>query len=410
MSLGRRILLVFLPFAAGYFLSYWFRTINALISGTLAGEFDLNATQLGFLTSVYFLSAVVQLPLGALIDSYGPRRVQSILLLVAAAEAALFAVGDGFWVLLVGRALIGVGAGAIVISGFKAIVLWFPRKRLALINGWFVMLGALGAVTATAPAEFIISAIGWRETFEMLAVTTAVCGAAMWYLVPEAGPRASESVPASQALRSLLKDHRFWRLAPLSTMCISTAWALQGLWVGPWLRDVERLDHQSVVRHLFVMASALCAGSLILGLCAHRLRRQGIRAPDIFSVAAAIFISAEVALILGLPMASYLLWAIVASLGAASVLTYAILADYFPVDIIGKANAALSTCHIGGAFALQYAMGFVIDRWAGVGGHYPADAHRTALGIVVVLQIAALAWFARVDRAFVRRIARGAAT
>jgi uncharacterized membrane protein YdjX (TVP38/TMEM64 family) len=117
-----------------------------------------------------------------------------------------------------------------------------------------------------------------------------------------------------------------------------------------------------------------------------------------------LFVTVEIALVTGVPVSSFALWSIIASLGGASVLTYAILADYFPPAVIGQANAALSTCHIAGAFALQYGFGFVVDRWAGVGGHYPPVTYRTAFVLVIVLQIAALAWFALPDKATIRRL------
>jgi glutathione S-transferase len=87
----RLILRVFLPFTAAFFLSYLFRTINALISSELSSELALDAADLGFLTSVYFLTfAAIQLPVGIWLDRYGPRRVEGALLLIAAAGAMLF--------------------------------------------------------------------------------------------------------------------------------------------------------------------------------------------------------------------------------------------------------------------------------------------------------------------------------
>lgn len=69
------ILLIFMPFAAGYFLSYLFRTINGPIADSLIGEFSLGPRELGLLTSLYFLTfAAFQIPAGMLIDRYGPRR------------------------------------------------------------------------------------------------------------------------------------------------------------------------------------------------------------------------------------------------------------------------------------------------------------------------------------------------
>jgi hypothetical protein len=75
-------------------------------------------------------------------------------------------------------------------------------------------------------------------------------------------------------------------------MCISTGWALQGLWAAPWLADVENLGPE-IVHHLFVMALALCAGALLLGILAERLRRHGVRTQVVLAAVGVLFIAAE---------------------------------------------------------------------------------------------------------------------
>ena len=129
-------------------------------------------------------------------------------------------------------------------AGFKAIVLWFPAERLALANGWFVMLGALGAVTATAPAELVVADVGWRGLFAVLGALSALAALLI------VGMRARRrSAPCRRTRRrnpsaclTIYRDRRFWRLAPLSAIGIGTSWSLQGLWAAPWLRDVDGLD------------------------------------------------------------------------------------------------------------------------------------------------------------------------
>ena len=102
---------IFLPFAAAYFLSYLFRTVNGSIASSLVTAFDLDARQLGLLTASYFFTfAVCQLPLGVALDRFGPRRVQTVLLSVAAAGAFLFALADRTSILILARALIGLGS------------------------------------------------------------------------------------------------------------------------------------------------------------------------------------------------------------------------------------------------------------------------------------------------------------
>ena len=400
MSRGRLIVCVLLPFAAGYYLSYLFRTINALIAGDLTAELNLSAADLGFLTSVYFLVfAAVQLPLGALLDRYGPRTIQSALLLLASAGALVFALADGLLGLVIGRALLGLGVALALMAGFKAIVLWFPPERLALANGWLVMLGALGAVTATAPAEIIVQAIGWRGLFALLAGLSALAALLVLFAVPDAtGTHPARPPAKATSLWAIYRDPRFWRIAPLSAIGIGTSWSLQGLWAAPWLRDVNGLDRATVVQHLSVMAVAVCASALLLGIMADRLRRMGIKTEWVLASTLTLSMAAQAALVFRWPVPSFFVWAVIAAAGAATVLSFAILAQYFPKEMSGRANAALNLLHVGGAFLLQSATGLIIEQWPEARGSYPAEAHQLAMAATLVLQLVALVWFASSPR------------
>jgi MFS family permease len=395
-ALGLQLILrVFLPFAVGYYLSYLFRTISALTADPLTAEFGLTPSSLGLLTSAYFLTfAAAQIPIGVFLDRYGPRQVQAVLLVLAAGGAALFGASDGFLSLLGGRALIGLGVAAALTAGLKATVLWFPKERVALVNGWMVMLGALGAVTATTPSEWLLAWIGWRGLFEWLAMATAAAAAAVYLLVPEAPslPSTANSQPFA-GLKEIYADPRFWRLAPLSATTIGTAWALQGLWAAPWLSDVEGLDRAAVVNHLLTMAVTLSIGALLLGLLATRLRQRNVQPQAVFGFVAALSITVQVALVLRWPLPSYILWGLVAAVGAVTVLSYAIVADYFPKELAGRANAALNVFHVGGAFVLQDLIGVIIEYWPVEGARHPMIAYQVAFGVNLALQLAAWIWF-----------------
>jgi MFS family permease len=385
---------VLLPFAAAYFLSYVFRTINGLLARTLTQELSLSAAELGLLTSVSFLAmAMVQLPLGVLFDRYGPRRVQSACLLFAAAGAGIFACAGGLPGLMLGRALIGVGVATAFMSSLKAIVLWFPKERIAFANGWVMMLGALGAVTATVPAEPVVNELGWRGFFAFLAAATALSAAIIFLVVPEPTTRAAAAPLARVSLRDIYMDMRFLRLAPLSTLSIGTAWSLQGLWAAPWLEHVEGLDRDGVVRHLLFIGIALSVGAIPLGWTADRFRRRGIGREEYYAVIALLFVAAQMMLILHVPVPSFIPWAIIAAVGAATVVSFAILPEYFPKEMSGRANAALNILHLSGAFALQYLTGVIVSCWPPISGHPPAEAYEAAFGFSVILQLLALLWF-----------------
>jgi MFS family permease len=396
MTEARLVFRVLLPLAAGYYLTYLFRTINALIADDLTAELDVSAADLGFLTSIYFLVfASAQLPLGTLLDRYGPAIIPSALLLFASAGALVFATASSLFGLIAGRALLALGVAMALMAGFKAIVLWYPPERIALANGWLVMLGALGAVTATGPAEFIVRWMGWRGLFVLLAALSAIVALLIISSVPDpTGGRPAHSATKGASRRAVFRDRRFWRIAPLSATGISTSWSLQGLWAAAWLRDVDHLDRAGVVQHLTVMAVAVCFSAWLLGQAAGRLRRIGIKTEWMLASTLMISMAAQALLVFRFPVPPLLLWSVIAAAGAATVLSFAILADYFPKEMSGRANAALNLLHLGCAFVLQWATGLVIEQWPQSRGMHPPEAHQMAMAATLALQLVALGWFA----------------
>ena len=214
-TLLRIVLTVFLPFASGYYMSYFFRTVNAVIQPDLRAEFDLGAGELGLMTAAYFFTfAAFQLPLGILLDRFGPVRVQSALLTTAALGAGVFAMGDTVTTLFVGRALIGLGVSGGLMASFKAIVLWFPRERLPLVNGLFMSFGGLGALSATGPVELALGITDWRGVYAVVGFVTALVAAVILMISPDKPEaRSSESVAHQiKGLFEVYRDKLFWRV------------------------------------------------------------------------------------------------------------------------------------------------------------------------------------------------------
>ncbi|MBK8064349.1 MAG: MFS transporter [Betaproteobacteria bacterium] len=187
LSLPAKLLLtVFAPFAGGFFLSFLFRSVNALIAKDLAADFSLSAADIGLLTSTYLLAfAIMQVPVGVLLDRYGPRRVVATLLCFAGTGAMLFGLAQGLWVLTLGRALIGFGVSACLMGSMKAFSLWFPLERIATLNGWVIAVGGVGALAATTPMEALLGPWGWRAVFVGLAITCWATALSIFAIVPE---------------------------------------------------------------------------------------------------------------------------------------------------------------------------------------------------------------------------------
>ena len=224
---------LFLPFAGAYFLSYLYRTANAVIGPVLSDELSLGAADLGLLTSAYFLAfGAAQLPLGVLLDRFGPRRVEAALLLIAAAGAAIFAIGHGIGMLAFGRGMIGLGVSACLMAAFKSFSQWFPLERQASLTGWIMTSGTLGALAASAPLDAALNVATWREIFFVLSGLTVAVSAWLYFSVPDKpGSQQPESLSAQLAgVRQVLVSRHFWRFAPLDFAQIGGFMAIQSLW------------------------------------------------------------------------------------------------------------------------------------------------------------------------------------
>jgi predicted MFS family arabinose efflux permease len=383
---------VAVPFLGGYFVSYVYRMVNAVLAPTLAAEFGLSAGGLGLLSSMYFLSfALCQLPVGVAMDRFGPRRVNAALLLVAAAGGLWFALAEGAAAAMAARALIGIGVSVALMSSLTAFVLWYPPERLATMNAVAFSVGMLGAIAVTVPLELLLRAWPWRQAFLLIVAANVAVSLVLWLWVPEraARPRGESFLEQASGLKGLFRDAAFLRLA----VCLGTsqcaAVALQTLWIATWLRDVAGYAPAEVARGLLAVNVAMVAGYLAFGRAADSAARRGRSALPLL-LGGVVLSSASLLLIILLK--SFLLWLVFVAAGTSVVLGYSLLSRRFPKEMAGRVNTAINLIGFAGMFAGQWGIGLVLDLWPQTPTGYAPQAYPWALGMVWAVQAAGLAW------------------
>jgi MFS family permease len=388
---------VFGPFALGYFLSYLFRTVNAVIGPDLVAELSIDAAGLGLLTSAYFLSfAAFQLPLGILLDRFGPARTEAALLLFAAAGAFLFAVAETTPQLVFARAFIGFGVSACLMAAFKSFVSWFPSGKLPLINGGVMAAGGLGALSATAPVEAALSVTDWRGVFTVLGVATLAVAAAVILVVPKRPAEAGGTTFRDQirGVGEIFTSTAFWRVAPLTMASQAAFMSIQGLWAGPWLLDVGGVARDEAARLLFAMAVFQIAGYLAFGWVAERLSRYHVPPMHVSLVGMAFSLCVQGVLLFEPSRHLFALVAGIGFFGSSGIVTYAALSQSFAPHLAGRVNTSLNMLVFFFAFATQAGMGAVIALFPRTAeGMNAPSGYSAAFAAIVAIQLAGLAWY-----------------
>ena len=373
--------------------------INAVIAPDLVHDIGLDAAQLGFLTSAYFLAfAAFQLPLGLFLDRFGPRRTEAVLLLFAGAGALIFALAHTLEVLFLGRILIGFGLSAGLMAALKAFVLWFPREKWSFANGCALAVGGLGAMTATAPVEAALGYTDWRGVLVVLALACVAASAFLLLVAPETGA-ASDAPRESwrdqlKGLGQVFSSPVFWRYTTPTVAALSTMFAAQSLWAGPWMRDMGGFDRGQVAGGLASLTGAQIVGYLVVGYLAGYLLGKGVKTINTAITGMVLFVPVQVVLLFQLSPNIVIVWIAFGFVISTTSLTYAALCQNFPPELAGRVNTSANVLFFFGAFAAQAGMGALINLWpTTAAGGYAPEGYAAAFGTMLVLQILALSWF-----------------
>lgn len=396
VTLRHPFLRITLPLAGMNFINQAARGMMAVVGPVLAAQYGLTASELGLLASAAFASYCLwQLPVGLLLDVWGPRMVQTTMGLTAAAGFALFAVSDGMVGFVLARLLIGIGIAAGLMALLKAHSVWFGRAQVAGMTGIAMLIAASAGLVVTAPMEALLPRLGWRGVFWCLFVLVLAMTGWVFASVRERALPVRRPLPTELAvLKAILVDARFWRLTPMVALMSVFSFTYQGLWAGPWLRDVAGQDSPARAATLFCYALGLMAGSLLTGQLASRLQARGYSAILVPAVCACLLVGLQVVLLVQPTDRVVLdvLWFAVPLIAAAGPPGYAAIAQHFPVEQTGRVSTAINTVVLGGAFLLQSLIGWVLDFWPRTASGWDRRGYAWAMALSAVLQSLALIW------------------
>ena len=385
---------VTLPLSGATFLNQAARTVMAIVGPVLAVEFGLSASELGLLAACMFASyAVAQLPLGIALDMFGPRKLQTGLMLVAAAGFALFAASSSMAGFSAARVILGVGISAGLMALIKGNSQWFAPAKVAGMTGIAMAISTLGSVLATAPAEWALPHLGWRGLFWLMGGLAVVVAAWIFFTVADKPPAAARKGLKEDlaVMRGILTSRTFWRYGPFAPMLSVINFAYMGLWAGPWLRDVAGFDGTERAQTLLGYTLAAVAGSALVGTAASRSVAAGRSGFFVPLVCIVFVIAGQVGLALQPTGAAAVgIWLVIAFFGASGTAGYIAVNQLFPPEQTGRVSTCSNTLTLAGAFLLQSAIGWILDLFprTAAGGWDP-QGYSWALGLSIALQVLA---------------------
>ena len=359
----KQAIIVFFVFAFGYFLSCLLRAITATLSPVLTLEFDLMAADLGLLAGGYFLGfASMQIPLGYLLDKFGPKKIVSSFTLIAFIGTVSFALAQSFSGLLASRILIGVGVSACLMAPLTGYRIWFAEHQQQRANSWMLMVGAIGMLSSSLPVQFFLPIIGWRMIFITLALLTIFCIILIIFFIPNWNKANIQSNSKDNgSLKEIWNNDFFKSLVPMGFFNYGGLFAIQTLWAGPWMVKVSGYTPEQSANGLFIIYLSLLISFLSWGYLVPKISKNVSDAIKLLKFGAPLNLIVLAFIIYLGPKAGAYHWAFFAVSSVFLSLTQPAVGMAFSLSNAGKALTSFNLLLFVGAFVLQWVIGILID-------------------------------------------------
>ncbi len=395
---------IFSILSALFVLSLFFRATNAVLAPNLIQDLGLNAETFGILGGAYFYSfALLQIPMGPMLDRIGPRIVLTIFPLIGALGAFLFALGESFTSALLGRILIGAGMASVLMGSFKVFTLRFPLEKFATLVGINLSIGTLGSILATSPMAYLASTIGWRMTFILSGGITIILAILIFWALGEEKKDKSPILCAPsepvigviQSIRLVLSSLAFWQMGTLTFFRYGTFVGLQGLWLGPYLIDIKGYSPIQTGNVLILLSIGMIIGGPVGGRLSDRVSHssKGVALRGLSLYALSLFPLIGI-LRIESPFWYGLIFFFIGFFSSFGMLIYSHAKELFPIAISGTVMTGINFFTMAGAAVFMSALGKIIESFPRVDHGYPPEAYHLSFLICFLGMVVSLIFYA----------------
>ena len=398
----KRLIPIFSILSILFILSMFYRVSSGVIAPRLLADLDLNAEALGVLGGAFFYSfALLQIPMGPLLDRVGPRIIIPACSLVGALGSCVFGLAPSYGLAVAGRIFMGAGMAAMLMGSFKVFTLVFPKERFSTLIGLLMSAGTIGNMLASSPFAYLADTIGWRTAFVWTGIITGLFGVVAFFLLRDVGPRAgnlqstTQQITFKESARLILRSLPFWQISVASFFRYGTLVSLQGVWLGLYLMQVNGFTPVQAGNVLFFLAIGNAVGGPIGG---RAIDGTPLSEKQV-ALGGLIFYCLSLLLLTGIWnwQRPEVYMAIAFSLGffhAVATLLHAHAKVLYPLSVAATAMSWVNFCVMAGAALLTTAFGRLIELFPRSGSSYPPEAYHFSFLMGFILMAGSVIFYA----------------
>lgn len=381
---------------AFFLYAFVHRVSPSVMTGELMREFKADGTTIGALSSMYFYTyAAIQIPVGVLIDRYGPRKLLALSAVVSAIASLGFAMSTSVFAASFSRAIIGASVAFAFVGTLSIAATFFKPARFAMLAGILLAVGMAGALVGQAPMRLLVESTGWRGSYYVLAVWAVLMSLLAWLIIPSRPVSAKITGASDRPMVAwpVFSNSQTWICGAIGFGLSSVMLAFGGLWSVPWLMTVYKLPASDASLLTSIIFMGWLVGSPVAGWLSDKIQRR--KPVILFGSMVCLLTFGVIVLVPNLDRTTLATLYFVNGLGGSCmVVCFGLVREWNTP--LGNATAIgfANMCVVGSGALLQPLIGVILDgRWQGSlfegVRQYPAEAYQT--GFIVLLLVLAAA-------------------
>ena len=353
-----------------YCYEFFLRVAPSVMVPQMMSSYHIGAKTLGFIAAAYYyIYTPMQLPVGVLMDRYGPRRLLAISILLCALGAFLISAVLNIYVCGIARFMMGFGSAFAFVGVLKLAVHWLPPNRLALVSGMTTALGMTGGIIADDVLTNVVDVVGWRQSWFYAAIVGVALAIVVWFVVRDNPPGKKTKIIKRETrtwkqaifyLTRIIRNPQIWVVGIIGTCLFMPITVFGALWGVSFISAIHHVSMITAGYEVSMLFWGFAIGAPIMGWFSDYIRRRKLLL-ILGSIVGAVLFSILIFVPTFSLFASYFLLFFIGFFCSVQVLVFPIACENCPKKASGTAVATTNLLVTLGAVIFQPVAGWILS-------------------------------------------------
>lgn len=379
-------------------LFYCYEFVLRIIPGALQSELTaafghISATAFGQLSAVYYFAySPMQMPVGMLMDRFGPRRLLTLACLLCTLGSFLFTFSNAIFIAACGRFMVGFGSSFAFVGVLSLALNWLPRRYFSLVAGLITTLGMLGLVYGEVKLTEMVVTMGLNDVLSTMVFIGFALTIIILFIVRDRPMATTAHIqPLTEFFRDVwqvLMSPQVWIIGFVGA-CLYTSLSVFGeLWGKSYLEHAHYLTKVEAAKTISAMFLGWAVGAPLAGYISDRTGRRVL--PLVIGAALSLICISVVLYYPNLSYVSLNIWLFLYGVfSATEIIVFVMAKENSGAKLSGTVFAATNMIVTLGGVIFQPLVGKLLDTFGekttALGEHvYRAGDYQMALSILPI--------------------------